>query len=138
MLVVEPGIGGAALRGQAPRTSNGKSWVQVAKKGKTSGKGKGVHTKQQHNGAQAVYSLETYANGEKFSVYETVCALFAAVSSALTELEASEDKELMPDCMEQGRLDNKSMGCVELFRGVRNALPKRRSPKRKAKLPFSK
>ena len=32
---------------------------------------------------------------EKFCVYETVCELFAAVSKALTELEASEDKELM-------------------------------------------
>ena len=63
---------------------NGNSWVQVAKKGKTSGKWKGVHTKQQCNGAQAVYSLDAYANGEKFCVYETVCALFAAVSNALT------------------------------------------------------
>ena len=32
--------------------------------GKTSGKGKGVHTKQQHNGAQAVNSPDAYANGE--------------------------------------------------------------------------
>ena len=30
------------------------------------------------------------------------------------------------------------MGCVELIRGVRNALPKRKSPKRKPKLPLSK
>ena len=48
------------------------------------GKWKGVHTKQQYNGAQAVYSLDAYANGEKFCVCETVCALFAAVSNALT------------------------------------------------------
>ena len=53
-------------------------------RGTTSGKWKGVHTKQQYNGAQAVYSLDAYANGEKFCVYETVCALFAAVSNALT------------------------------------------------------
>ena len=64
--------------------SNYKSWVQVAMRGTTSGKWKGVHTKQQCNGAQAVYSLDAYANGEKFCVYETVCALFAAVSNALT------------------------------------------------------
>ena len=30
------------------------------------------------------------------------------------------------------------MGCVESFRGVRSALPKRRSPKRKPKVPLSK
>ena len=63
---------------------NGNSWVQVAMRGTTSGKLKGVHTKQQCNGAQAVYSLDAYANGEKFCVYETVCALLAAVSNALT------------------------------------------------------
>ena len=62
---------------------NGNSWVQVAMCGTTSGKLKGVHTKQQCNGAQAVYSLDAYANGEKFCVHETVCALFAAVSNAL-------------------------------------------------------
>ena len=61
--------------GQALRTSNGNSWVQVAKKGKTSGKGRGVHIKQQYNGAQNVQ--------------------IASVSKALTELEASEDRELM-------------------------------------------
>ena len=53
-------------------------------RGTTSGKWKGVHTKQQYNGAQAVYSPDAYANGEQFCVYETVCALFAAVSNALT------------------------------------------------------
>ena len=62
---------------------NGNSWVQVAMCGTTSGKLKGVHTKQQCNGAQTVYSLDAYANGDKFSVYETVCALFPAVSNAL-------------------------------------------------------
>ena len=50
---------------------NGNSWVQVAMRGTTSGKLKGVHTKQQCNGAQAVYSLDAYANGEKFCAYET-------------------------------------------------------------------
>ena len=34
--------------------------------------------------AQAVCSLDAYANGEKFCVYETACALLAAVSNALT------------------------------------------------------
>ena len=81
--------------GQAPRTSNGNSWVQVAKKGKTSGKGKGVHTKQQYNGAQAVNSPDAYANGEKLASMKQLHAQIAAVSKALTELEASEDKELM-------------------------------------------
>ena len=42
---------------QTPRASNGSSWVHVVKKGKTSGKGKGVHikqqAKQQSNGVQA-------------------------------------------------------------------------------------
>ena len=45
---------------------------------------KGVHTKQRCQRAQAVYSLDAYANGEKFCVYETACALLAAVSNALT------------------------------------------------------
>ena len=53
-------------------------------RGATSGKLKGVHTKQQCNGAQAVYSLDAYANGVEFCVYETVCALLAAASSART------------------------------------------------------
>ena len=81
--------------GQAPRTSNGNSWVQVAKKRNTSGKGKGVHTKQQYNAAQAVNSPDAYANGEKLVNLKQLYAQIAAVSKALTELEASEDKELM-------------------------------------------
>ena len=81
--------------GQAPRTSNGNSWAQVAKKGKTSGKGKGVHTKQQHYATQAVNSPDAYANGEKLACMKQLHAQIAAVSKALTELEASEDKELM-------------------------------------------
>ena len=81
--------------GQAPRTSNGNSWVQVAKKGKTSGKGKGVHTKQQHYATQAVNSPDAYANGEKLASMKQLHAQISAVSKALTELEASEDKELM-------------------------------------------
>ena len=51
-------------------------------------------------------------------------AKIAAVSKALTELEASEDKELLQPLEsrltdlkarlhEEGRLDNKSMGCME-------------------------
>ena len=63
---------------------NGNSWIQVTMRGTTSGKLKGVHTKQQCNGAQAVYSLDAYANGEKFCAYETACALLAAVSNALS------------------------------------------------------
>ena len=84
---VEPGFGVplfVSLLRAGTDESNYKSWVQVAMRGTTSGKWKGVHTKQQYNGAQAVYSLDAYANGEKFCVYETVCALFAAVSNALT------------------------------------------------------
>ena len=65
--------------------SNCKSWVQVAKSGTTSGNWKGVHAKQQYNGAQAAYSLDACANGEKFCVYETVHVRIAAVSNALTE-----------------------------------------------------
>ena len=81
--------------GQAPRTSNGNSWAQVAKRGKTSGKGKGVHTKQQHYATQAANSPDAYANGEKLTSMKQLHAQIAAVSKALTELEASEDKELM-------------------------------------------
>ena len=131
--------------GQAPRTSNGNSWVQVAKKGKTSGKGKGAHTKQQYNVAQAVNSPDVSANGEKLVNMQQLHAQIAAVSNALTELEASEDKELMQPL--ESRLtdlkarqhgatpigqQNKSMGCVESFRGARSALPKRRSRKAEA------
>ena len=63
---------------------NGNSWVQVAMRGTTSGKVEGcAHQATVHYGAQAVYSLGAYANGDKFCVYETVCALSAAVSNAL-------------------------------------------------------
>ena len=81
--------------GQAPRTSNGNSWVQVAKKGKTSGKGRGVHIKQQYNGAQTVNNPDAGANGEKLGNMKQLQAQIASVSKALTELEASEDRELM-------------------------------------------
>ena len=70
--------------GQAPRTSNGNSWLQVAKKGKTSGKRKGVHTKQQHYATQAVNSPDAYANGEKLASMKQLHAQIAAVSNALT------------------------------------------------------
>ena len=40
---------------------------------------------QQHNGAQAVYSLDAHANGEKFCVHDTVRVRIAAVSNVLTE-----------------------------------------------------
>ena len=86
--VVEPGFGEplfVSLLRAGTEESKCKSWVQVAKSGTTSGKWKGVHTKQQYNGAQAVYSLDAYANGEKFCVYETVRVRIAAVSNALTE-----------------------------------------------------
>ena len=79
MLVVEPGFGVplfVSLLRAGTDESNYKSWVQVAMRGTTSGKWKGVHTKQQYNGAQAVYNLDAYANGEIFCVCETVCALF--------------------------------------------------------------
>ena len=56
---------------------------------------RGVHTKQQYNGAQAVNSPDAYANGEKLVNMKQLHAQIAAVSKALTELEASEDKELM-------------------------------------------
>ena len=75
--------------------SDGNSWAQVAKRGKTSGKGKGVHAKQQHYATQAVNSPDAYANGEKLTSMKQLHAQIAAVSKALTELEASEDKELM-------------------------------------------
>ena len=65
------------------------------RKERSSGKGKGVHTKQQYNGAQAVNSPDAYANGEKLANMKQLRAQIAAVSKALTELEASEDKELM-------------------------------------------
>ena len=55
--VVEPGFGEplfVSLLRAGTEESNFKSWVQVAKCGTTSGKWKGVHTKQQYNGAQAV------------------------------------------------------------------------------------
>ena len=64
--------------------SNGDSWLQVAMCGMASGKLKGVHAKQQCDGAQAVYSLDAYANGVKFRAYETACALLAAVSNAMS------------------------------------------------------
>ena len=61
-----------------PEDSDGNSRAQVAMCGMTSGKLKGVH------GAQTVYSLDAYANGEKFCAYETACALLAAVSNAMS------------------------------------------------------
>ena len=85
--VVEPGFGPlfVSLLRAGTEESNCKSWVKVAKRGTTSRKWKGVHTKQQYNGAQAVYSLDAYANSEKFCVYETVRVRIAAVSNALSE-----------------------------------------------------
>ena len=86
--VVEPGFGEplfVSLLRAGTEESNCKSWVQVGKSGTTSGKWKSVHTKQQYNGAQAMYSLDAYATGEKFCVYETVRVRIAAVSNALTE-----------------------------------------------------
>ena len=54
-----------------------------------------MHTKQQHYAIQAVNSPDAYANGEKLTSMKQLHAQIAAVSKALTELEASEDKELM-------------------------------------------
>ena len=54
-----------------------------------------MHTKQQHYATQAVNSPDAYANGEKLASMKQLHAHIAAVSKALTELEASEDKELM-------------------------------------------
>ena len=57
---------------------------------------KGVHAKQQCDGAQTVYSLDAYANGEKFCAYETACALLAAVPNAMSVfLVAFEDGVLL-------------------------------------------
>ena len=56
---------------------------------------KDVHTKQQHCATQAVNSPDAYANGEKLASMKQLHAQIAAVSKALTELEASEDKELV-------------------------------------------
>ena len=82
--------------GQAtPRASNGNSWAQVVKRGKTSGKGKGAHVKQQYNAAQTVTNPDAYANGEKLVNTKQLQSQIAAVSKALTELEGAEDKELM-------------------------------------------
>ena len=85
--------------GQTPSPSNGSSWVQVVKKGKTSGKGKGVHikqqAKQQSNGVQAGSSPDTHINGENLVNVKQLHAQIAAVSKALAELELSGDKELM-------------------------------------------
>ena len=74
--VVKPRFGEplfASLLRAGTEESNCKSWVQVAKCGTTSGKGKSVHTKQLYNGAQAVYSLDDYAKRRK-SVYMKQCA----------------------------------------------------------------
>ena len=85
--------------GQTPIASNGSSWVQVVKKGKTSGKGKGVHikqqAKQQFNGVQAWSSPDTKINGEELVNVKQLHAQIAAVSKALAALELSGDKELM-------------------------------------------
>ena len=85
--------------GQTPSASNGSSLVQVVKKGKTSGQGKGVHikqqAKQQSNGVQAGSIPDTYINGEKLVNVKQLHAQIAAVSKALAELELSGDKELM-------------------------------------------
>ena len=77
--------------GQAPRTSNGNSWVQVAKKGKTSGKGKGCTqaTVQRCPGCEQPRRLR---NGEKLVNMKQLHAQIAAVSKALTGSEASEDR----------------------------------------------
>ena len=73
--------------------------MQVVKKGKTSGKGKGVHikqqVKQQSNGVQAGSIPDTYINGGKLVNVKQLHAQIAAVSKALAELELSGDKELM-------------------------------------------
>ena len=66
-----------------------------AKRGKTSGKGKGAHVKQQYHATQAVTNPDAYANGEKLVNVKQLHAQIAAVSKALTELEGAEDKELM-------------------------------------------
>ena len=57
----------------------------MANRGKTCGKGKCVHTKQQHNAAQAVNSPDAYANGEKLASMKQLHAQIAAVSNVLTE-----------------------------------------------------
>ena len=72
--------------------------MQDVKKGKRSGKGKGVQikqqAKQQSNGVQAVSSPDTYINGEKLVNVKQLHAQIAAVSKAQAELELSGDKEL--------------------------------------------
>ena len=99
MLVVEPGIGEAAFRVTTADRHRGHPMetrgYRSPREEKTSGKGKCVHTKQQHNAAQAVNSPDAYANGEKLASMKQLHAQIAAVSNALTELEASEDKEVM-------------------------------------------
>ena len=69
--------------------------MQVVKKGKTSGKGKGVHIKQQSSGVQAGSSPDTCINAEKLVNVKQLHAQIAAVSKALAELDLSGDKELM-------------------------------------------
>ena len=58
-------------------------------------RGKGAHTKQQYNAAQAVTNPDAYSNGEKLANMKHLHAQIAAMSKALAELEASEDKELV-------------------------------------------
>ena len=116
---------------------------------KDQGKGKFMHTKQQHYATQAVYSPDVYANGEKLASMKQLHAQIAAVSKALTELEVSEDKELMQP-LESRLTDLKARlhgtrpigQQVDGLRGFISRCQKRlaeaRSPKRKPKLPLSK
>ena len=108
--------------GQTPNASNGSSWVQVVKKGKTSGQGKGVHikqqAKQQSNGVQAGSSPDTNISGEKLVNVKQLHAQIAAVSRALAELDlwrqrADATRLAELGCMEQDGSVNRSTDCVE-------------------------
>ena len=136
--------------GQLMRTSNGNSWSQVAKRGKTSGKGKGAHVKQQYHATQAVTNPDAYANGEKLVNVKQLHVRIAAVSKALTELEGAEDKRIdatsrIPPVRPESQATRSKTEWTTSrwaswshFEVSKNALPKRRSPKRKPKPPLSK
>ena len=88
----------------APRTSNGNSWVQVAKCGKTSEKSerKVAHVKQLYTSAQARCSPLACANGEKFRVCETVACVIARRADWQWEAFRGASRALLLRCLSDG------------------------------------
>ena len=88
----------------APRTSNGNSWVQVAKCGKTSerSEGKVAQVNQLYTSVQAMCSPLACANGEKFRVSETVACVNALQADWPWEAFRGASRALLLWCLSDG------------------------------------